>query len=307
MKIEIRRELVNFTRYLLGSLYMLMGKPLLKRELTTFVFHEISDNPRAHARETRTYSDTKTFERQIEWIQKSFEVQDLRTDETDLSKGGCLVTFDDGYEGVLGNALPILRSNGVPAVCFLNMATIHGEINSSAMAMYAARREGRPVNWADSNPSFYSHVAEKLNEEELNVLRDYQGPYLNEKQLEKLADDPLITIGDHLNNHWLLDVLTSEEINKELAKGSKELQNFRSYMHVFAAPHGVSQSVALECLSSSGFCTVFSGNEIRRIGTLTIYPRIDLNNEIASIQHFFGAILVSKIRIWAQRSYFTKN
>ena len=63
---DARSQWVNFIRFVIGSLFILLGKPLLNRQVTTFVFHEVSDTPRAHARETRAYSDVKTFGKQID-------------------------------------------------------------------------------------------------------------------------------------------------------------------------------------------------------------------------------------------------
>ena len=293
---DARSQCVNFFRFAIGSLFILLGKPLLNRQLTTFVFHEVSDTPRMHALETHTYSDIKTFEKQIGWIEKFFEVRDLLTDDA-VDEGGCLVTFDDGYAGLIENALPILEAKGVPAVCFINMVVIHGGINSSALAMYMAGRERRPVDWKDSNPLFYSRALEKLTEEDLEVVRGYQGPYLNIQQLTRLSDSPLITIGDHLYNHWLLDALTQEELSSEMAKSTEALKSFKTYRHIFAAPHGLSSSGALNYLMTSGFQLVFSGKGIHRLGTMSVYPRVDLNNEIANVQQFFGAVVISKLRI----------
>ena len=293
---DARSQWVNFIRFVIGSLFILLGKPLLNRQVTTFVFHEVSDTPRMHAQETHTYSDIKTFEKQIEWIEKFFEVRDLLTADA-MDDGGCVVTFDDGYAGLIENALPILEAKGVPAVCLVNMVVIHGGINSSALAMYMAGREGRPVEWKDSNPIFYSRALEKLADKDLEVVRDYQGPYLNIQQLTRLSDSSLITIGDHLYNHWLLDAITLEEFGNEMAKSTEALKSFKAYRQIFAAPHGLSSSGALNYLLASGFKLVFSGQGIHRLGTMKVYPRIDLNNEIATVQQFFGAVVISKLRI----------
>ncbi len=306
VKIDLQRKSVSVSRYAIGSLYILLGKPLLNRHLTTFVFHEVSDTPRAHARETHTYSDVKTFEKQIEWIRKSFEVRNLRTDDVIDDGGGCLLTFDDGYAGLLENALFILEAKGMPAVCFINMATIRGELNSSALAMHMASREQRPVNWEDSNPRFYAQALEKLIAGDLEVIREYQGPYLDVQQLERISDSPLITIGDHLYNHWLLDALTQEEIGNELEKSSKELRSFKAHRQIFAAPHGRSSPEVLKYLMASGFRLVFSGKEIYCLGAMAVYPRIDLNEDIANVQQFFGAIVISKLRILFRRNPFRK-
>ena len=292
----LRRATVNILRYIIGSLFIILGKPRLDRHVTSFVFHEVSNTPRAHARQTHTYSDVNTFEKQIGWIQGTFEVRNLQSNFREQGGRECIVTFDDGYLGLIEHALPILEGKGIPAVCFINMATINGELNSSALAMYVANREKLPIDWADSNPRFYSQVLENLTSTDLQMIREYQGPFLNGQQLERISNSPLITIGDHLYNHWLLEALTEDEIRSELAKSAKELGALKAYKQIFAAPHGVASLTVLNILLEGGFRSVFSGRGSYSLGAMTIYPRIDLNNDIANVQQFFGAIVISKLR-----------
>src|SRR5581483_1023805 len=51
-----------------------------------------------------------------------------------------LVTFDDAWAGVFRTAVPILESLGVPAVCFLNMATVAGAPDLAAVRRYERLR-----------------------------------------------------------------------------------------------------------------------------------------------------------------------
>ena len=292
----LRYSLVSTARTFIGFLYLIFGKPFINNGLTTFVFHEISDNPRAHASETKTYSDKKTFEAQINWIIQSFTVESLEANAGVAKKGRCVLSFDDGYLGVINNALPILEKYRVPAICFINMATIEGGLNPSALAMYLAKRAGRLVDWRDSNPRFFSESLSHMSTQELREVHDYQGPYMTEKELHILSENSLITIGDHLYNHWLLNELSQEELKMELDKNKERLEKYKSYKNYFAAPHGVATGDSIACLIQRQYKFFFAGKAVLNKGNLSILPRIDLNNEIASKQQFYGAIAISKMR-----------
>lgn len=296
-----RRVAVNLIRYIVGSVFIILGKPLLERHLITFVFHEVSNEPRAHAKETRTFSSVKTFQRQIIWIQESFKVRNLKDDGNPDGVGECIISFDDGYAGVKLNALPLLEKAGMPFICFINMATIKGEVNSSALAMYVAGIERRPVDWRNSNPFFYARALEDLSGVGRRKVEEYQGPYLTSEELDSLSSSSLVTIGDHLYNHWLLDELSEFELANELARGQKELLKFDSYRSYFAAPHGSASQGALRVLQKYSFRRVFSGSEVQFLDGMEVFPRIDLNDEIANRQQFFGAIVISMLRPYLQR------
>lgn len=293
---DVRRITVNSIRSIVGSVYLLLGKPFLGRHLITFVFHEVSDQPRSHARDTKTFSNIKTFQRQIRWIGESFRVLNLKADASIDQVGDCVLSFDDGYAGVMLNALPLLEDLKMPFIAFINMATINGEVNSSALAMYVAAIEKRPVNWRDSNPHFYVKALETLSAAGRREIDEYQGPYLTRRELESLSRSPLVTIGDHLHNHWFMDELTNSELESELVRSRSELLEYESHVDCFASPHGLASEDALEVLRKHSFQRVFSGNRHQILDGMRIYPRIDLNNEISSERRFFGAIVISILR-----------
>lgn len=296
----LRRMVVNSIRFAIGAVFIILGKPRLKGRLVTFVFHEVSADPRRHARETRTFSSPITFENQIRWIQEFFNVSDLKEVQGDERGRRCIVSFDDGYAGVSRHALAFLEKAGVPFACFINMATINGDINSSALAMFLAGAEGRPVDWRDSNPDFYKRVLDNLSPGRLSEIETYQGPYLTETELESLSRNSLVTIGDHLYNHWLMDELSNDELENELIRSQKELKKYTSYGPYFAAPHGSASPQALDVLQRHSFRKVFSGSVPQIRGGMSVFPRVDLNDEISTRQQFFGVIAISILRPYLQ-------
>ena len=82
----------------------------------------------------------------------------------------------------------------------------------------------------------------------------------------------------------------------ELDKNKERLEKYKSYKNYFAAPHGVATGDSIACLIQRQYKFFFAGKAVLNKGNLSILPRIDLNNEIASKQQFYGAIAISKMR-----------
>src|ERR1022692_2639020 len=57
-----------------------------------------------------------------------------------LPTHAALPTFDDAWMGVLGAGLAILSELELPALCFVNMATVEGAPNLGAIASYERRQ-----------------------------------------------------------------------------------------------------------------------------------------------------------------------
>ena len=96
-----RKNTLNTTKWMIGCLYLLLGAPGYKSKIIAFVFHEVSDTPRAHARLTNTYSTKKNFLKQMSLLSTTFTFIDPLADSLWANKAGCLITFDDGYKGGL--------------------------------------------------------------------------------------------------------------------------------------------------------------------------------------------------------------
>ncbi len=292
----IRTRLVSIARFLLGCFFVVARKPLIEKTVFAFVFHEVSNNPRKHARDTNTYSNVELFRSQVHWIKSEFEVTNLGDEQVRLAPGSAIVSFDDGYLGVLSDALPILEEFNIPAICFLNMETIRGGFNSSAMAMFTAASSGSAPDWSNSNPEYFKLSLEAFDEEEMQDLGAYQGPYLNEDEARTLASSPLITLADHLYKDWLVDEMSSEEIAEEISRNKEPLSNFPSYKDYFATPHAMANSASLQAIGEAGYQEVFSGQIHHVHGIVNVRPRIDMNADIHTKFHFYGAIATYLMR-----------
>jgi peptidoglycan/xylan/chitin deacetylase (PgdA/CDA1 family) len=116
------------------------------------------------------------------------------------------VTFDDGYQNIVDNALPALAQRGIPATLFI-----------------AAGALGKTPSWED-----YSGFSDP----------DMDEPLVTAEQLRKLSSD-LVQIGSHTLTHPKLTQLSEEQSREELA-GSREMleQITGSKVKLFSFPYG---------------------------------------------------------------------
>jgi len=102
------------------------------KRLTVLTFHRVVAQDKSNGLPTINIS-TENFDALMRFIQKHYKVISLseclehfRT-KTNFAPNSLLLTFDDGYEGVLTEALPILRKYEFPSVIFIPTEVIeHG-------------------------------------------------------------------------------------------------------------------------------------------------------------------------------------
>lgn len=291
----LRRTILNLAKWIIGSTYLLIGAPGYKSKLIAFVFHEVGDTPRGHARLTNTYSSNKNFMKQIALLTASFKLVDPLEDPLWINKSGCLITFDDGYSGAL-EAAKTLEVLGIASVHLLNLETIFGQFNSSAVIHFRNIQLAKETKWSESNPKVVKDVLSKLSNAELKSLADFSGPYMNQEELKELISLNRVSFGDHFLNHWYGNSLTQEEIKENLYINATDFHEIHKMKPYFASPHGQMDDEKIRLIIEQGYELIFSGSSWRKIGDIPIVPRIDMNNSIRSKASLFGAIAILILR-----------
>ena len=290
-----RKNTLNTTKWMIGCLYLLLGAPGYKSKIIAFVFHEVSDTPRANARLTNTYSTKKNFLKQMSLLSTTFTFIDPLADSLWANKAGCLITFDDGYKGGL-EAAKELEVLGIASIHLVNLETIYGQINSSALLHFLRVNSAKEITWSDSRPKVMEEVMLGLSKTELRNLEGFSGPYMNPKELRELNALTHATIGDHFLNHWYANSLTKNEIIENLSRNAQNFNEGYEMQPYFAAPHGQLDIEKIELISSQGYEVIFSGSSWMKLGKTNVVPRIDMNNSIRSKASLFGAIAILIIR-----------
>lgn len=133
------------------------------------------------------------------------------------------VTFDDGFQSILKNALPVLRKCKIPATIFVTVGFL-----------------GRKPDWI-SNPKH-----ENANE----II-------LTEEQLKQISDD-LISIGSHSITHPHLAEIDRNKAIRELNDSKKTLEGImNTEITLFSFPYGSYNKEIIEFSRKAGYERVF--------------------------------------------------
>lgn len=186
------------------------------------------------------------FERQMDDLLKIGHPTAAGVDGSMLNaRRNIAVTFDDGFQSILKNAVPALRERGIPATIFVPTGDM-----------------GKKPGWI-RDPD-HMNAGEEV---------------LKENQLTELAGD-LITIGSHSVTHARLSELDGKEAMKEVMESKKRLEEILGRdVGLFSFPYGDYKEETVRFCIQSGYQIVFTN--IPRQGKLeswgNVYGRIDLS------------------------------
>ena len=201
-------SVIIYDRITINNQYYIGEKNL---EIPIFVYHNIIDD---NSEIQYDYMQTKesTFEKQINGLKAvgyhfiTYEdLVEYKNGQKPLYKKSCIITFDDGYEGVYENAYPIAQKYDIPFAIFIitnNMETEGvitwaqaNEMKESGLVTIASHSMNHPeftnlsVEEAVENvKESYKIIEEKLGEETTKIFTYPYGLY-KEKQLQELGKE----------------------------------------------------------------------------------------------------------------------
>ena len=225
-----------------------------------------------------------------------------------------LFTFDDGYVDNLTYAYPIFKKHNIPftinvSSCFpertaviwwylledliLDRDRLTYEHNGQLYDFDCATKAGKSHAYATTRKLFkFANVLQRdqltitvLLANRMDLLRKTDEVALTWEHLKQLASDPLVTVGAHTVNHYVLSSLSEEEVRGEVLRSRRILEaKLDKRIEHFAYPFGNRREaearefhIAAEC----GFKTAMT----TRIGSIfpvhgshmMTLPRYDLN------------------------------
>jgi peptidoglycan/xylan/chitin deacetylase (PgdA/CDA1 family) len=141
------------------------------------------------------------------------------------------VTFDDGYASI-ANALPILRSLGIPSTIFVCTDFAQG---------------GRPL--------LIPELAAVAQVDELKTI-DWA-------QLRELAADGLVEIGSHTRSHAHLPGLSDDELTREIRDAKQAIEdNLGRRCPSFAYPYGEHDQRVRDAVRAAGHTLGFAASRV---------------------------------------------
>ena len=253
--------------------------------LTVFVFHDVTSRPSLFSQDLGMATDPELFRHQLKWIKRDFAVINPR----DLGNEGlpprpAILTFDDGFADFRSTALPILEEFEMPAVVFLNMDVSEGSPNAVALRTWKSPDSSNPNLWQKSTPHGYRQKLGEIATLEMkgDLLR-YQGDYLGPVDLKALQDHPLVSIANHLDNHWSVPDLDPSEFERALLDNQQRLEAFENSLRWYAHPHGIGTATTHHRAGELGFTRVFTGGgKLNPNPSSPVLDRIDIDRTIGS-------------------------
>lgn len=163
------------------------------------------------------------FVRQMDMLQKYHPVFPDETIDLTTGQHYAAVTFDDGFDCVVENALPELIKRNIPATLFIPSG-------------YLGQRPGWIENQNNNN---------------------YSEPVMTIQRLQSF-NTALIKIGSHSVHHRSLTQLQEEEALKELADSKKHLESLlKIKITSFSFPYGAYNDTTLKLAEHTGYAHVF--------------------------------------------------
>lgn len=168
------------------------------------------------------------FKRQMQYIKERAVSLDHIKDASD-SDTLVVVTFDDAFECLLDNAIPVVRDLQVPIAIF----AVSGNLGNTPAWLSGS---GHP---------------------------DANLPTMSAEQLRKLAEEPGCIIGSHSASHRRLGDLPTAEVDLELATSKASLENVIGVpCHYLALPHGSYRPEVIELAIGRDYRRVLTLEEI---------------------------------------------
>ncbi len=237
-----------------------------------FLFHTVEEKKIPWTHGHRYVTPFSVFKKQIAFIRKHFKIESTGVLLQKL-RDGCLVRnsatihFDDGFSSYANLALPYLREQNIPSTIFLINSVIDGDIpirNKIAFCINMGEKgrlqerlqthirgnDDKTVDMAAMSASkFLSWIKDNITAEMGSIINDIfnscrrrhqeESPFMDEKAVLKLKDNPYVEIGSHTIHHPMLSKLDENGQRIEIIDGHMRLERLIGRkLDYFAYPHG---------------------------------------------------------------------
>lgn len=285
----MRTIIAQIIRFVVGLLaqFDLLFRLLFQNEKVIFCYHNVSSEPSEFENKNQLNHHPDIFETQLKVISELFETGDPSRLHESTNKTEFFITFDDGFEGALTEGLEIQKKHKIPAIHFLNMATVLKE---------------EPY-WVSSSEEIGQNYLDKPEEGWKERIQGDGAPKVASLDLIKSTEESNLTFfGNHLYNHINATVLSEEELKESYDRNKKCLEeNLSKSVNYFAYPFGQPGSCYNEksdrIIRELNPDSIFTANTKTNSSTEKRYfYRYSLSPQILTKSSIRGEILYQKIR-----------
>jgi peptidoglycan/xylan/chitin deacetylase (PgdA/CDA1 family) len=274
--------------------------------------------------EAGMYVSPSTLQEHIRFFKNYFEIVAVDQIENFVEernygksqKPRCVLSFDDGWLDFYTHAWPVLKEEGVPAVVYLPTNLIGTEKNfwtdrlawileksgantfvehlgdkvkreSFDRIISSQRQLAQAIELLKAYP--YQQIEDLLDtcEKKIGITQDLQDrTFMNWEEVRELFDTGMISFGSHTVNHAILTILSTDEVQAELALSRKKLLSERVVKDdiSFCYPNGNYTSKIATLVSKSGFASAMTCDPGWNIAgdNSFVLKRINLHQDISS-------------------------
>ncbi len=267
------------------------------RRVITLCYHKVTNDCEDF---NNTRVSVSNFDDQMRWLSERFDIIHLCELEEEIKKDGpdaIAITFDDGYADVFQNALPILEKYGIPATVFVTTGNIDTQFANYTERIieaifkpevYKDRFELRdefvdcewPTRTLPERVELYEAVSQLFKHVDLmrrkryeKLLYEWAGigeksndkRVLSSKEINKLSQSTLITIGSHTVNHTSLKWISRQQQEYELLESKRVLEQIiGKEVEMFAYPWGSPDDYtdeSIDLLKKTGYKYAFTTSQ----------------------------------------------
>ena len=231
------------------------------------VFHEINTDPAEHL---YTGCSAAFLDAALAWLKRSgWEFVGLdeglrRAEDPHHAKRFIVLTFDDGYRDTLTRALPILARYAAPFTVYVPTGAVTRTLDAWWLALRElirsresvtidamgetidcrdlagkAKALSRIATWVHRDLRRSCELAAPFQEAGISMPALIKRYFLDEKELQGLANHPLASIQAHTTNHPALIFLDEDLVRREMSDNRAWLENLvQAPVDHFAYPFG---------------------------------------------------------------------
>lgn len=237
-----------------------------------FLFHTVEEEKTPWTHGHRYVTPFHIFKKQIAFIRKHFEIEPTsvllqKLQDSALVRNSAAIHFDDGFSSYANLSLPFLKEQNITSTVFLVNSVVDGDIpirNKIVFCINIGEKEKLQKllqayirkNYDEkadltvmSTTKLLSWMKNNITAEMEYIINDiynscrslHKGPspFMDEKAVLKLKDNPYVEIGSHTINHPMLSRLDENEQRKEIVDGHTKLEELLGCrLKYFAYPHG---------------------------------------------------------------------
>jgi peptidoglycan/xylan/chitin deacetylase (PgdA/CDA1 family) len=236
------------------------------------------------------------FIKQMNFIKKNchpISIADIKKN-IKTKKTKIIVTFDDGYKDNLKIAYPILKKNNIPFTIYIISRIVKGDTWVWWFELWEYLFFKNNFSHFFETVKNFHKIKENLYKMDLKQQKDffkkmtgriqrpnYKDLFLNYKDIKKLNNDPLCTIGSHTHDHLSLKSNKKNNIKKEISYSKKILENqLNTKVNYFAYPYGHYNSAGIKLLKKYRYINAVTTEYHNNSNSVYLLPRIAIGHNI---------------------------